>query len=70
MSTPSLKRLRGQAERLGLRIERSTAKVRHIHNVGRYRLVRIENDTVVAGTRWELELKDIRDELHRAGGKR
>ncbi|MDH7805519.1 MULTISPECIES: hypothetical protein [unclassified Rhizobium] len=70
MRTPSLKRLRGQAERLGLRIERSSAKVRHIHNVGRYRLVRIENESVVAGARWELELTDIRDELRRAGGKR
>lgn len=61
--TLSLKRLQPRAARLGLRLERSRAKALHHHNRGGYMIIDVSGNYVVAGSRYELEIQDVRDHL-------
>ena len=51
---------RRQATRLGLRLIKSRARLINIDDFGDYMLVDIENNAVVAGSRFDLELDEVK----------
>lgn len=63
MSTRGEQSLRRRAREHGLRLEKSRVKNPHGDNFGRYRLVNIEHNCVLAGSKWELTLDEVAEFL-------
>lgn len=55
--------LRRQAKRLGLALRKSRAKRIHLDNFGEYGIIDPYENFVVAGSRFDLSLEDVKDFL-------
>lgn len=56
-------RLRRQAKRLGLGLKKSRARAIHLDDFGGYRIVGLKYNSVVRGSRFELDLDDVAEYL-------
>jgi hypothetical protein len=57
-------RLRRQAKRLGLRIQKSRARHLHFDDHGEYQLIEERTNTVVVGEKYDLSLDDVEEWLN------
>ena len=53
-------KVRRQADRLGLKLTRSRGRLVNVNDYGEYRITRLETKEILAGSKYELDLNQVK----------